>query len=217
MNGAGHRPAARRAQGGLALSAHRGRASVARGAARRVSTKCRCWCETWRIIQVLEIALVENIQREELNPIEEASAYRRLVSELGYSQEQVASRVGKDRSTVANLLRLLRLPRSVRAIPHRATKSSRPATPVRCCRSRAGEQQLEIATEQVVDQRSERSRSRAAGANGQGATEAKPAKKRARRKHSRSGAQRMEQMHSGPRCAFKPTGARRESAGSGGD
>lgn len=63
---------------------------------------------------LLEIALVENIQREELNPIEEAAAYRRLITELGYSQEQVAVRVGKDRSTVANLLRLLRLPRDVR-------------------------------------------------------------------------------------------------------
>jgi len=66
--------------------------------------------------ELLEIALVENIQREELNPIEEAGAYRRLVTELGYSQEQVAARVGKDRSTVANLLRLLRLPREIRGL-----------------------------------------------------------------------------------------------------
>jgi ParB family chromosome partitioning protein len=66
--------------------------------------------------ELLEIALVENIQREELNPIEEASAYRRLITDLGYSQEQVASRVGKDRSTVANVLRLLRLPREIRAL-----------------------------------------------------------------------------------------------------
>ncbi|HSF18695.1 MAG TPA: ParB/RepB/Spo0J family partition protein [Vicinamibacteria bacterium] len=66
--------------------------------------------------EALEVALVENIQREELNPIEEASAYRRLISELGYSQEQVATRVGKDRSTVANLLRLLRLPREIRLL-----------------------------------------------------------------------------------------------------
>ena len=65
---------------------------------------------------VLELALVENIQREELNPMEEAVAYRRLVSEFGYSQEQVATRVGKDRSTVANLLRLLRLPIEVRRL-----------------------------------------------------------------------------------------------------
>jgi ParB family chromosome partitioning protein len=66
--------------------------------------------------ELLEIALVENIQREELNPIEEAGAYRRLITELGYSQEQVAVRVGKDRSTVANLLRLLRLPREIRVL-----------------------------------------------------------------------------------------------------
>jgi ParB family chromosome partitioning protein len=66
--------------------------------------------------ELLEIALVENIQREELNPIEEAGAYRRLITELGYSQEQVATRVGKDRSTVANLLRLLRLPREIRGL-----------------------------------------------------------------------------------------------------
>jgi ParB family chromosome partitioning protein len=66
--------------------------------------------------ELLEIALVENIQREELNPIEEAGAYRRLITELGYSQEQVAARVGKDRSTVANLLRLLRLPREIRVL-----------------------------------------------------------------------------------------------------
>ncbi|HLE71353.1 MAG TPA: ParB/RepB/Spo0J family partition protein [Vicinamibacteria bacterium] len=66
--------------------------------------------------ELLEIALVENIQREELNPMEEAGAYRRLIAELGYSQEQVALRVGKDRSTVANLLRLLRLPREIRGL-----------------------------------------------------------------------------------------------------
>lgn len=66
--------------------------------------------------ELLEIALVENIQREELNPMEEAGAYRRLIAELGYSQEQVAVRVGKDRSTVANLLRLLRLPREIRGL-----------------------------------------------------------------------------------------------------
>jgi ParB family chromosome partitioning protein len=66
--------------------------------------------------ELLEIALVENIQREELNPIEEAGAYRRLIAEVGYSQEQVAARVGKDRSTVANLLRLLRLPREIRSL-----------------------------------------------------------------------------------------------------
>jgi ParB family transcriptional regulator, chromosome partitioning protein len=61
----------------------------------------------------LEMALIENIQREDLNPIEEAEAYRYLISSFDLSQEEVAKRVGKDRSTVTNALRLLRLPRSV--------------------------------------------------------------------------------------------------------
>ena len=61
----------------------------------------------------LEMALIENIQREDLNPIEEAEAYRHLMSSFDLSQDEVARRVGKDRSTVANALRLLRLPRPV--------------------------------------------------------------------------------------------------------
>ena len=62
----------------------------------------------------LEVALIENIQREDLNPIEEAEAYRNLIESFDLSQEEVAKRVGKDRSTVANALRLLRLPEVVR-------------------------------------------------------------------------------------------------------
>ncbi len=58
----------------------------------------------------LEMALIENIQREDLNPIEEADAYRNLMANFDLSQEEVARRVGKERSTVANALRLLRLP-----------------------------------------------------------------------------------------------------------
>jgi ParB family chromosome partitioning protein len=61
-----------------------------------------------------ELTLVENLQREDLNPIEEAEAYQRLSSEFGYTQEQLAQRVGKDRATVANALRLLKLPDKVR-------------------------------------------------------------------------------------------------------
>ncbi len=63
----------------------------------------------------LEIALIENIQREDLNPIEEAAAYRRLADDLHLTQEQIAQAVGKDRASVANYLRLLRLPEEVRA------------------------------------------------------------------------------------------------------
>jgi ParB family chromosome partitioning protein len=64
--------------------------------------------------RMLEVALIENIQREDLNPIEEAQAYRRLADELHLSQEQIASAVGKDRATVANYMRLLKLPAEVR-------------------------------------------------------------------------------------------------------
>ena len=64
--------------------------------------------------KLLEVALVENIQRENLNPIEEAQAYKRLVDDLQLSQEHVAASVGKDRATVANYMRLLRLPVEVR-------------------------------------------------------------------------------------------------------
>jgi ParB family transcriptional regulator, chromosome partitioning protein len=62
----------------------------------------------------LEMALIENIQRENLNPIEEAHAYQRLVDEFQLRQEDIATRVGKDRATVANVLRLLKLPEDVR-------------------------------------------------------------------------------------------------------
>jgi ParB family transcriptional regulator, chromosome partitioning protein len=65
--------------------------------------------------QRLEMALIENIQREDLNPMEEASAYERLVNEFGLRHEDVAAQVGKDRSSVANTLRLLKLPEEVRA------------------------------------------------------------------------------------------------------
>jgi ParB family chromosome partitioning protein len=67
-------------------------------------------------VKAFEMALVENIQRADLNPIEEAQAYRRLCDEHGYTQEQVADRVGRDRTTIANALRLLKLPPAVRAL-----------------------------------------------------------------------------------------------------
>jgi ParB family chromosome partitioning protein len=61
----------------------------------------------------LEVALIENLQREDLNPIEEAQAYERLITDFGLTQEDVSRRVGKNRATVANMLRLLRLPPEV--------------------------------------------------------------------------------------------------------
>jgi ParB family chromosome partitioning protein len=64
--------------------------------------------------KLLEVALIEKIQRENLNPIEEAQAYRRLADEHGFSQDEIAAAVGKDRATVANYMRLLKLPDEVR-------------------------------------------------------------------------------------------------------
>lgn len=63
--------------------------------------------------KILEMALVENIQREELNPIEEAFAYTRLIEDQRLSQEEVAKRVGKNRATITNSLRLLKLPKEI--------------------------------------------------------------------------------------------------------
>ncbi|MFW0861491.1 MAG: ParB/RepB/Spo0J family partition protein [Dethiobacter sp.] len=64
--------------------------------------------------EMMEIALIENLQREDLNPLEEAEAYKRLLDEYGYTQEQLAERIGKSRSAVANILRLLALHPEVR-------------------------------------------------------------------------------------------------------
>jgi len=66
--------------------------------------------------RLLELALVENIQREQLNPIEEAQAYHNLMDTLRMTQEELAARLGKERSTTANALRLLKLPAAVRTL-----------------------------------------------------------------------------------------------------
>lgn len=64
--------------------------------------------------EMLTLALVENLQRADLNPVEEAEGYERLIAEFGYTQQSVAEMVGKDRSTIANVLRILHLPDLVR-------------------------------------------------------------------------------------------------------
>ncbi|RMG56226.1 MAG: ParB/RepB/Spo0J family partition protein [Acidobacteria bacterium] len=66
--------------------------------------------------KVLELSLIENIQREDLNPIEEAFAFQRLIDELGLTQEEVARRVGRDRTSVTNYLRLLKLPEDIQRL-----------------------------------------------------------------------------------------------------
>lgn len=64
--------------------------------------------------QSLELSLIENLQREDLNPMDEAEGYEKLSSEFNFTQEEIARRVGKDRSTIANLLRLLSLPPKIK-------------------------------------------------------------------------------------------------------
>lgn len=73
--------------------------------------------------QALEIALIENIQRENLTPIEEAEGYKRLQAEFGYTQEQLGGVLGKSRSHIANMLRLLSLPQAVKAMINSGTLS----------------------------------------------------------------------------------------------
>lgn len=70
----------------------------------------------WDVVDeksLLELALIENVQRTDLNPIEEAEAYRKLIDTFGYTQDETARRVGKQRTTITNLLRLLKLPDSI--------------------------------------------------------------------------------------------------------
>lgn len=66
--------------------------------------------------KLLELALIENIQRQELNPIEEANAYRKLIETIGLTQDAVAARVGKDRTLIATTLRLLKLPDDIQKL-----------------------------------------------------------------------------------------------------
>jgi len=73
--------------------------------------------------EVIELALIENLQREDLNPLEEAQAYHRLIAEFSYTQEALAQRIGKDRSSVANTMRLLKLPDEVKDAVERNTIS----------------------------------------------------------------------------------------------
>ena len=99
-----------------------GRYEVVAGERRLRSIQRLGWQEVPVVVRKVEdeallvLALVENLQREELNPLEEAEGYRTLTERFGLTQEEVSRAVGKDRSTVANLLRLLRLPPSLRRL-----------------------------------------------------------------------------------------------------
>jgi len=97
--------------------------------------------------EALELSLIENIQREELNPIEEAYAYRELIDRFNLTQEDVAKAVGKDRSTISNILRLLKLPKRIQDYVSRETLSTGHARAILAIENER--QQIEIAEEIV--------------------------------------------------------------------
>jgi ParB family chromosome partitioning protein len=80
--------------------------------------------------EVLTLALIENLQRSDLNPIEEAEGYDQLIRDFGYTQQSVATMVGKDRSTVANVIRILQLPPPVRELIESGQLTSGQARPL---------------------------------------------------------------------------------------
>ncbi|HEX2121323.1 MAG TPA: ParB/RepB/Spo0J family partition protein [Thermoanaerobaculia bacterium] len=98
--------------------------------------------ETMADSDTLQIALIENIQREDLNPIEEAYAYHQLHEEFGLTQEEISKRVGKERSTVANFLRLLRLPDGVKKLLASGQLSMGHARAILAIESKKAQEQL---------------------------------------------------------------------------
>lgn len=98
--------------------------------------------ETMADSDTLQIALIENIQREDLNPIEEAYAYHQLHEEFGLTQEEISQRVGKERSTVANFLRLLRLPDGVKKLLASGQLSMGHARAILAIESKKAQEQL---------------------------------------------------------------------------
>jgi ParB family chromosome partitioning protein len=126
--------------------------------------------------RLLEVALVENIQRDDLNPIEEASAYRRLADELHLTQDAIAAAVGKDRSSVANTLRLLRLPGEVRNLVSDGSLSMGHARALLALESPAAQRQL--ARDIVARGLSVRETEALAKRQGEPAAAAKPERKK---------------------------------------
>src|SRR5687767_3226694 len=95
-----------------------------------------------RAAQMLEMALVENIQREDLNPIDQAAAYEKLSTDFSMTQEEIAAAVGKDRSSIANHLRLLKLPPEVRSEVAGGRLSMGHARALLAVRDEAGQRQI---------------------------------------------------------------------------
>jgi ParB family chromosome partitioning protein len=118
---------------------------------------------------MLTLALVENLQRSDLNTLEEAEGYQRLIDEFGLTQQQVADAVGKDRTTITNLIRVLSLPTSVRRMVEEGLLTAGHARALLAVKN--AQLQLEIAREVVAKQLSVRqTEARARGGDGPGAS-----------------------------------------------
>lgn len=139
---------------------------------------------------MLVLALVENLQREDLNPIEEASAFQQLIDGFGFTQTQVAERLGRDRSTVSNTLRLLTLPGTVRELVESGRLTAGHARAVLSLGSEA--EQLELAQEIAA-----------------GGLSVREAERRARR--ARGGEEAKKKASGGQRRAKDPVARRAET------
>ena len=124
--------------------------------------------------ELLELALVENLQRSDLNSIEEAEAYLALQEKFGLSQEEIATRVGKGRPTVANSLRLLKLPEEIRELLRGGQLTAGQARPLLSIES--PEEQIELALRAVREGLSAREMERLVAAPALDAAKKKPAK-----------------------------------------
>ena len=125
-----------------------------------------------------EAALVENLQREDLNPMETARAFQRLVDDYGYSQETIATKVGKERSTVANAMRLLKLPKDVMELVEGGELSEGHARALLSAQSAAGMKKLarDVVSKGWSVREAERQARRLARADGDGAASQKTGK-----------------------------------------
>jgi ParB family chromosome partitioning protein len=121
---------------------------------------------------MLTLALVENLQRADLNPLEEAEGYQRLIDEFGLTQQQVADAVGKDRTTITNLLRLLGLPAAIREMVEQGHLTAGHARALLAVRDER--RQLELANEAVARQISVRELEARARDQGTGQTPTTP-------------------------------------------
>jgi ParB family chromosome partitioning protein len=160
-------------------------------------------------VAAFELAMIENVQREDLNPIEMAEALQRLVKEHGYTQERLAERLGKDRTTIANALRLLRLPESVR---QRVVQGELSEGHARALLSIADEAEMAKVADKVVRGRlSVRQAEQLAKATRQGGA-AKPGAEAAQKSSSVRDLERRLSQALGTRCEVRDQGNKGEIA-----